>query len=478
MKRIRIFVMAIYVLFLFGSIHLFQIQQSNPVFEDRGRLVSVKMKTVTSGEAEEDLKKIVLDAKQNKDKISIAGMQHSQGGQTLYPGGILLNMKKYNKIVELDEQNKLITVQSGITWNDIQHFINPKGLALKVSQSQNIFTVGGSLSVNVHGRDIRHQGLIETVHSFRLLTAEGKIITVSRNENVELFKSVIGGYGLFGIILDVTLHLTDNELYKIESKSLTIDEYSDYFEQHVIQNNQVKMHLARLSVAPSTFLNDMYVTNYMESKDQSLLEENLTLKRDSLIAVPKLFLGLSRQSEWGKNIFWETQEKYNNRIDGSYITRNNVMRSDSTFMDYDHARKTEILQEYFVPVDNYADYINDLRALLLTHPDFNLLNITVRYVEKNEEAMMSYAKDDMFALVLLINQGMDVESMKMNTNVIQKMIDVTLEHEGSYYLPYYSFATKAQLEKAYPRTDEFFTLKDKYDPEHLFLNLFFEEYYE
>lgn len=113
----------------------------------------------------------------------VSRMQHSQGGQTLYPGGIMLDMKQYKKIIKLDEKKKLITVQSGATWADIQAYINPYGLALKVSQSQNIFTIGGSLSVNVHGRDIRNHALIETVESFRLLNAQGDIIQVSRDEN-------------------------------------------------------------------------------------------------------------------------------------------------------------------------------------------------------------------------------------------------------------------------------------------------------
>ncbi|MFX3674875.1 MAG: FAD-binding protein [Paenisporosarcina sp.] len=460
------------------SLYLFQNQLSNPVVEDQSRLLQVKMKSIKSGDDEEKIRKIVLNAKRNGDKISIAGMQHSQGGQTLYPGGILLDMKPYNKILKLDEVNKLITVQSGVTWNDIQKYINPYGLALKVSQSQNIFTVGGSLSVNVHGRDIRHQGLIETIESFRLLDADGDIIEVSREENAELFNLVIGGYGLFGVILDVTLQLTDNELYQIQTRSIPYDEYSNYFIQDVAQNNKVKMHLARISVAPSSFLTEMNVTDYYAVENQSLLGDYSTLKRDSIIAIPKLFLGLSRLNDWGKNTFWTTQGRYNDRIDGSYISRNNVMRSDSTFMNYDSVSQTEVLQEYFVPVNEYTAYIDSLREELEDEKDFNLLNITVRYVEKNERSVMSYAKDDMFALVLLINQGTSKESVEKTGQVIQKMIDITLEHEGSYYLPYYKYPTKAQLEEAYPRSKEFFDMKEKYDPDKRFMNLFYEEYHK
>ncbi|MEK4486985.1 FAD-binding oxidoreductase [Psychrobacillus sp. FSL H8-0484] len=476
--KVRYIAIIVYITLLFGSIILFQFQQSNTIVEDHGRLLPVKMKTVKSTDDEEEMKEIILDASKSDDSISIAGMQHSQGGQTLYPNGILLDMKSYNKILKLDEEKKLITVQSGVTWADIQSYINPYGLALKVSQSQNIFTVGGSLSVNVHGRDILYTSLIKSVESFRLLDAEGNIIHVSREENPELFQLVIGGYGLFGVILDVTLQLTDDELYQIQTKSLAYDKYSSYFTTDVLQNNAVKMHVARISVAPDNYLTEMYVTDYYTTDDQSHLTNYTTLKRESIIAIPKLFLGLSRINDWGKNMFWKTQEAYNQRIDDTFISRNNVMRSESTFMEFDSASKTEVLQEYFVPVDQFTPYIDSLRETLQDEKNFNLLNITIRYVKKNDEAVLSYAKEDMFGLVMLINQGTSEKNIEETGEVIRKMIDVTLAHGGSYYLPYYNYPTKEQLEVAYPRAQEFFQMKEKYDPDKRFLNLFYEEYHK
>lgn len=478
MIKIRYLAIVIYAVVLASSFTMYQSQQANLTQEDRGRLLPVKMKSVKSTDSEDEIQSIVRNADLKDEKISIAGMQHSQGGQTLYPGGIMLDMKQYNKILNLDEKNKLITVQSGVTWADIQSYINPYGLALKVSQSQNIFTVGGSMSVNVHGRDIRHHTLIETIESFRLLNAEGQIINVSRNENTELFKLVIGGYGLFGVILDVTLELTEDELYQVHTESISYDEYTSYFTKNVLQNDDVKMHLARISVAPDSFLTDMYVTDFSTASDQSNLEDYTSLKRESIIAIPKFFLGLSRLSGWGKNTFWNIQEGYNDRLEHSYMSRNNVMRSETTFMDYDSATNTEVLQEYFVPIDQYSAYIDDLRKLLKDEKEINLLNITVRYVGQNEESVMSYTKDDMFALVILINQGKSEESIESTGQIIRKMIDVTLDHDGSYYLPYYHYPTRKQLEKAYPRTNEFFEMKEKYDPEERFMNLFYEEYHK
>ncbi|CAM4204299.1 FAD-binding protein [Bacillus luti] len=476
MKKRKIVVVVIaYTVLLTASIHTYKKQLNHPTMSDVGKLLPTKIKRVESATEEQSLINLVRDAKVSGEKISIAGMQHSQGGQTYYPNGTMLDMKGYNEILEFDPEKKRIRVQSGVTWNDIQKKINPYGLAVQVMQSQNIFTVGGSLSVNVHGRDIRHEALIDTVESFRLLMADGTVRNVSREENAELFPYVIGGYGLFGVILDVTLKLTDDELYEMHTKMLDYKEYTSYFKEKVKKDENVRMHLARISVAPNSFLKEMYVTDYVLAESQQRLEEYSELKEENIIAAPKFLLGLSRYSEWGKNTFWDIQRSYFERTDGQFETRNNVMRSDSAFMEYENPNRTEVLQEYFVPVDSFTEYIDDLRTIL-SEEELNLLNITIRYVEKNENAVLSYAKDDMFALVLLINQGRSENEIKKTEGIIRKMIDVTLKYHGSYYLPYYSYPMKDQLKKAYPRIEEFLQKKKDIDPEERFVNLFYREY--
>ena len=182
------------------------------LIHDVSRLFPAHVKEIVQGQEEEALIAAVKMARDKDLKISIAGSKHSQGGHAFYKDSVWLDMSAYNEILALDENEKTITVQSGTTWKQIQDFINPYGLSIKVMQSSNIFTVGGSLSSNVHGRDPKYGTIIETVDSFRLLTADGTIKEVSRTENEELFPLVIGGYGLFGVILDVTLQLTDDVL--------------------------------------------------------------------------------------------------------------------------------------------------------------------------------------------------------------------------------------------------------------------------
>ncbi|MCE5315899.1 MAG: FAD-binding oxidoreductase, partial [Parachlamydia sp.] len=109
-------------------------------------------------------------------------------------GGTVVDMSRLNRILSIDTQNKTILVQAGVTWEQIQESVNPNGLAVAVMQSSNIFTVGGSLSVNAHGRDPRFGPMIDSVKRIKMLLSDGSIRWVSRDQDGELFHLAIGGY--------------------------------------------------------------------------------------------------------------------------------------------------------------------------------------------------------------------------------------------------------------------------------------------
>ena len=108
-------------------------------------------------------------------------------------------------------------------------------------QSYNDFTIGGSLSVNVHGRYLGHGPIIETVKEITVVTADGSLLTASRMIHPDLFAAAIGGYGAMGIIVEATLELTDNQKLERKQCLIPLADYPNYFEKVVIsllQNNE------------------------------------------------------------------------------------------------------------------------------------------------------------------------------------------------------------------------------------------------
>lgn len=424
----------------------------------------------------EDIRKALAEAKERGLPISVSGAKHSQGGQTFAENAIVLDMRPLNRVLRIDQVSREITVQSGATWEQVQSAINPFGLSLRIMQSQNLFTVGGTMSVNAHGRDIHEGPFIESVKSFRLMNAEGKMIEVSRTSNSNLFGTVIGGYGLFGVIVDVTLSLTVDSLYKQHVVPIQYDAFASYFANEVRNNPINVMMIARLSVAPEAYLTDMFITTY-EKSDEHMSAELTGLRHENAAGagVAKFALGLSRKFEWGKSLVWRLQKKGYLLSDGKLISRNNAMRPDAKFMEYADPQRTDLLQEYFVPLDQFRPFVDGLREILLKD-NLNLLNITVRYVPHDEESVLSYSKRDSFAFVLLFNNKRSAASVEKFAASTRKLIDLAIMQGGAYYLPYQLFADDRQLRSAYPHTDAFFAAKKQVDPKLIFQNEFYARY--
>src|SRR5690606_12978681 len=163
--------------------------------------------------------------------ISIAGGKYSMGGHTMYPDGIVINMLPYNKIV-IDTLNNTMKIGAGANWSQAIAEVDKCNRSVKVMQAFSSFSIGGSISVNGHGWQKNLPPIAATVVSFTLMKANGEVVNCSRQENHELFKLVIGGYGLFGVILDVKLKVVENEALQYKYIRLNPDNYVNHYKKY------------------------------------------------------------------------------------------------------------------------------------------------------------------------------------------------------------------------------------------------------
>jgi FAD/FMN-containing dehydrogenase len=138
----------------------------------------------------------------------------------------------------------------------------------------------------------------------------------------------------------------------------------------------------------------------------------------------------------------------------------------------DPARR-DILQEYFVPVRQYWPFLEGLRRIVPRHRQ-DLLNVTLRDVRRDGDTALAYAKADSFAFVLFFSQEATPEAEADMKALTRELVELALEQGGSFYLPYRPHYTAAQFRRAYPRADDFFAAKRRYDPEGLFDSRFYE----
>lgn len=450
------------------------------VATDNARLDPARVAAVDRLETVEALQAALAAARVKGLKVSMAGSHHSQGGQTYTAGGVQFDMRGFRKVLAIDTVAQTITVESGATWDEVQRALAPKGLAIKVMQSSNIFTVGGTLSANAHGRDLDVMQVVSVVQRFRLLLADGSVVEVSRTENPELFSLVIGGYGMYGVILDVTLKVTKDELYEQRAASVDYRDFPAYFRDSVQADSSVVFMLVRPSIDPDPdkFLREMVVVTWRRAP--AGMSGSFALTEEANVTRDRFFLGISRRFDWAKKLRWALQKKVElGAGEQRIVSRNNAMRpplAPLELLRYQSGKDTDILNEYYVPMQHFVPFMDKFRQILLDN-DMNVMSSTVRYVSPNSETVLAYAPvDPVFAIIQMSNVGLDSASQARTADVTRQLVDAAIEFGGTYYLTYQLYPTREQLYRAYPRAGEAFERKRFYDPGEVFSSKFYEKY--
>ena len=436
---------------------------------NRTAVAAVEPVPADAADPEAEIAAVLARARREGRRVSIAGARHSMGGHTLYSGGVVLDMRPLNGM-ELHEDGETLTVQSGALWADVIPHLDARGRSVAVMQSNNAFSVGGSVSVNCHGWQTGSPPIASTVESFRLMLADGTVRRCSRTENAELFSLALGGYGLFGVIFDVDLRTVPNERLRLERRAMSAGTFPAAFAEAATNPGDVPMAFGRLNVDPAAFLGEAIVSSFVRDPGPipALIEPS---GREVARAV---FRG-SEGDDYGKALRWTAEKRLQPLLVGTTFSRNQLLNADADFFENRSAATTDILHEYFVPRDRAGGFVDALREAVPRH-GADLLNVTVRSVEADPDTVLRYADGPTTAFVLLFAQARTAAGEKTMAALTRDLIDAALGLGGRYYLPYRLHATPAQFRRAYPRADEFFAAKRRYDPDGLFANRFSEKY--
>lgn len=424
--------------------------------------------------AEEQLRKLLDRARRDHLKVAISGARHTMGGHTIYPDGIVLNMLPFNRM-QLDSGHRLLHVGAGARWSEVIPFLDAHGFSVAVMQSNNDFSVGGSLSANCHGWQVQSAPIASTVESLRLMKADGTIVRCSRRENPDLFSLALGGYGLFGIILDADLRVVANERYRAEAEIIWADRYAAVFRDRVGMADDVGMAYGRLCVVPGDkdFLRHAILTVYRRApcakEDVPRLEDlgHAMLRRE----IYRSQIGNAA----GKELRWLAETRASRLVSKKYVSRNQLLNEGAAVYGEHGADRTDILHEYFIPPSRVNDYIDLVRGIVPKHQG-DLLNVTVRHVLADRDTVLRYADQEVFSFVMLFSQPRTPDADSRMEAMTRELIDAALACRGRYYLPYRLHATAAQFARAYPQARNFFKEKRSFDPHEILQNQFYVKY--
>ena len=431
----------------------------------------------------EDVRRVVREARDAGLPLAVCGGKHAMGGQQFAEGGLLVDMSDLNWIGPFDAKRGLLEVGAGIQWPALLDALDAiqggSDRAWTIAQKQtgaDRLSIGGAVAANVHGRGLTMRPFIQDVDSLLLVDADAELHRCSRTENPRLFSLVVGGYGLFGIVVSVTLRLVRRQKLERVVGVLDVPDLMHAFEERIADGFLYGDFQFAIDESSRDFLNRGIFSCY---KPTDPARDN---PADQRSLSEESWRDLLTLAHVDKAECWERYSKH-------YLaTHGQLYWSDkhqlSTYMDdyhreldqrLDACRGSEMITELYVPRERLADFMRDAARVLRTSGG-NCVYGTVRLIERDSESFLAWATGDWACIIFNLHADHEAESLAKSADVFRSLIDLALARGGSYYLTYHRYATRAQVLAAYPQLPEFLRLKLAYDPEERFQSEWYRHY--
>ncbi len=427
----------------------------------------------------EELQESFKQVKNHSRTVSFQSKGYSIGRQHLIENGILIDAKKMNKVEFFDSVNGLIKVGPSMSWHQLLSYLNraqkDNPNAWMPKQIPNHFldySIAGSVSANSHGNNLLCPPLIKDIEAIDILGFPGESQRIHRKANNELFRLVVGGYGLFGFISGVEFKLIKKTILKRKVENILIKDLSSNINNHIqagCLNFEVVLNVDETSndflqtgiissyfpidADPKTIQFESYHDSYF---DKLAYKESLFLLKNN--KAEKLKLRTDSIKNKNELYYWS------NQIIPYYPIEKHLPLANLLFPEYKNYYL--IKHTYYIPIDNINLFLNKLSSHKICR-EFNLINATLSITKKDEESFLFWSNQDYVALDLHFHITHSIQSLISIKEYLTELTDLIIQLNGNFGLGDMQCFEKNQLLKCYPQMPDFLNLKLKHDPSEI-----------
>jgi FAD/FMN-containing dehydrogenase len=433
------------------------------------------VQSISTARTEADVLQTIRATKHSRSSLSICGARHAAGGQQFLSDGVLLDMSEMNKVIRFDQDAGLITVQSGIHWDEMQKSLDASqstsSVAWGINQKQtglNTLTIGGTVGANAHGQGLSLKPFVGDIESFRIINSDGQKLRCSRQENPELFYLVIGGYGLFGVVTDVTLKLIRRQMVRRSVKQVPVASIGTEFDTSISKGYRYGHCQINIDSTSPGYLKEGVFCTYEPVDSSTPGGGGSQLTQDG-------WLDLVILAHKDKKAAFKNYSNFLLSTDQA-VDWADVWQSNFYMPNY-HSRMgesaahsvaaSEVLSEFYVPVPQLENFLAKAREYFLLH-NVDVIFSTVRFIQRDDETFLPWARQQYACVIFNFHTIHSVAEINKTMDAYSYLIDRAIDADGSFYLTYQHVANKQQLLTCYPQFENFLKLKLKYDPTAVF----------
>ncbi|MCP4441419.1 MAG: FAD-binding protein [Aureispira sp.] len=430
--------------------------------------------TVKTVSNEDDIVVLVKKAHREQQNIRVIGSRNSAQVYRIAPSNansfVQIELEdNYDNVLNIDQENKRITIQSGMRQGKLISILKKYQWALNSINGSHLITVGGAIATGSFSASKFSYG--DAILSLRIIEADGNIITVNRNHCN--FGAYLCSNGLLGVISEITLQCVEE--YSVRGKSSIVD-----FETMISLRDEDNLH----------FLEDW---DYMICEWYPYIKK-VVCRRSAQI--PKL-----KSNESNEISSVGPSESYFGQlltiIGGVFLLTNKVVIS--SYLKYlgtefgdgfwgDRICADPKLSSTFHPIDylevviphrHYVAYMTDLREYYEKHPERMpygpvisdwIISDKHSWIGKN-----SHDKDEWFAAITFMRQQVEKKTAAYifeGPVALAKKYDTRMHWGKNPWMD-----KKEDVAKTLPKgnLERFSKLRKEKDPQGLFLNDFFKK---
>jgi glycolate oxidase len=219
----------------------------------------------------EQVSAILKLANENKVPVTPRGAGTSLSGTTVpVQGGIVLDMLRMDKILEIRVEDRLVVVQPGVVYGDLEKALDLTGFFFPPDPASGIVsTLGGNVAVNAGGlKGVKYGTTRDYVLGLEVVLANGSVLRTGSRcmkcvSGYDLTKLFVGSEGTLGVITEITL--------KVNPKPLAVATCTAYFEDIADAGNAISETM-RSGILPSTleFLDEQCILALNQATDLNL----------------------------------------------------------------------------------------------------------------------------------------------------------------------------------------------------------------
>ena len=404
-------------------------------------------------ESIEDVQAVVAEARRQNKHVKVVGCGHSPSDLAC-TSDYMVNLCRMNKLLEVDKERCLITIEGGVVMEDLNKLLEKEGLALSVLGSVSDQTMTGSFAVGTHGTGAKFAVCSDYIRELDMVLASGEVLKVSKEKDPETFLAVVLSLGAIGIIVAVTLKCEPVFRLKQVETSMSLDDVLSSLSDHLASSEHFRF-LWRPHTEKCTVYHASRTDDPMKNADGSWLWDKL-VGYHALQFMLWIGSAIRPAVPMASRLYAYLNSQRFEKVDKGV----NIFNFDCLF--------SQFVMEWAIPVEETATVLLELKAWLEKSGFPAHFPVEVRFV-KGDDMYLSpaFGRDSCYINIVSYCPYGKVLPHEAYWNAFQ---DIVLKVGGRPHWAKDHKITAAEFSSMYPKWNDFCRIRQQLDPNGMFLN--------